>query len=39
MEERSGGGRKGRSELEQIPSIASGRGGGDGRKGICKREA
>jgi hypothetical protein len=39
MEERSGGGRKERCELEQIPTMASRRGGGDGGKGICKREA
>jgi hypothetical protein len=38
MEERSGGGRKERSELEQIPAMASRRGGGDGGKEICKRE-
>jgi hypothetical protein len=38
MEERSGGGRKERSELEQIPAMASRRGDGDGGKGICKRE-
>jgi hypothetical protein len=38
MEEGSGGGRKERSELEQIPSVASGRGGDDGRKRTCKRE-